>query len=71
MTVSQVQTQSLRCSFCGKAHDDVWKLFAGPVASICDECVDVCAGIMAKDRRSKPSSDREGECSPEDPGKIG
>ena len=49
--------QSLRCSFCGKAHDDVWKLIAGRDAAICDECVEVCAGIIAKFPRPKPTAD--------------
>jgi hypothetical protein len=41
MTDRQRDVQSLRCSFCGNAHDDVWKLFAGRDAAICDECVEV------------------------------
>jgi ATP-dependent Clp protease ATP-binding subunit ClpX len=72
MTAMQPQMEALRCSFCGKAHDDVWKLFAGRHASICDECVDVCARIMAKDRRAESrASDAEGVCSPGDPGTTG
>ena len=39
----------LRCSFCKKAQDDVRKLIAGPSVNICDECVDVCAEIIADD----------------------
>ena len=27
------------CSFCGKRHDEVNKLIAGPDVNICDECV--------------------------------
>jgi ATP-dependent protease Clp ATPase subunit len=40
----------LRCSFCNKSQDDVRKLIAGPTVYICDECVDVCVGIIADDR---------------------
>jgi len=69
MTVTQ--TQSLRCSFCGKAHDAVWKLIAGPHAAICDECVDVCAGIIAEVRRTTPPRSTGGSCSPADPGTTG
>ncbi|MDH5769041.1 MAG: hypothetical protein OEZ31_08805, partial [Nitrospirota bacterium] len=28
----------LRCSFCGKGHDEVKKLIAGPAVYICNEC---------------------------------
>ena len=51
----------LRCSFCGKAHDDVWKLIAGREAAICDECVAVCAGIVAKFPRPAPPEPRQTE----------
>lgn len=74
MTVSNVQAQALRCSFCGKAHDDVWKLIAGRDAAICDECIEVCAGIMAKAPRPKrppETSQTEGPCSADDPGTTG
>ncbi|OAN71114.1 hypothetical protein A8B82_21210 [Sulfitobacter sp. EhC04] len=37
----------LRCSFCAKAQHDVKKLIAGPTVFICDECVDLCADIVA------------------------
>lgn len=37
----------IRCSFCGKAQDQVRKLIAGPSGVyICDECVDICADIV-------------------------
>lgn len=39
----------LRCSFCNKTQDKVRKLIAGPNGTyICDECVDVCAEILAE-----------------------
>lgn len=35
------------CSFCGKTADQVRRLIAGPAGtSICDECVEICAGII-------------------------
>ncbi len=40
----------LRCSFCGKGREEVRKLIAGPTVYICDECVDLCNGIIAEDR---------------------
>jgi ATP-dependent protease Clp ATPase subunit len=42
----------LHCSFCNKTEDDVRKLIAGPTVYICDECVAVCVGILADDRRA-------------------
>ncbi len=41
------------CSFCGKRHDEVNKLIAGPDVNICDECVHLCAEIVAEDRARK------------------
>lgn len=36
----------LRCSFCGKSHEDVVKLIAGPKVYICDQCIVLCSGII-------------------------
>jgi ATP-dependent Clp protease ATP-binding subunit ClpX len=41
------------CSFCGKRHDEVNKLIAGPDVNICDECVNLCSEIVAEDRAKK------------------
>jgi hypothetical protein len=41
--------QTLYCSFCGKSQHEVRKLIAGPEAFICDECVDLCTGIVEPD----------------------
>lgn len=41
------ESPPLRCSFCGKGHDDVRKLIASPTASICDECVRLSAELIA------------------------
>ncbi|GMW00259.1 MAG: ATP-dependent Clp protease ATP-binding subunit ClpX [Candidatus Hydrogenedentota bacterium] len=41
------------CSFCGKRHDEVNKLIAGPDVNICDECVALCGEIVAEDRAKK------------------
>ena len=38
--------RSLHCSFCGKNAAEVKKLIAGPEVYICDECVDLCHGIL-------------------------
>src|SRR5688500_11560238 len=36
----------LRCSFCGKARDEVTHLIAGPGVFICNECVDLCEKVI-------------------------
>ncbi len=38
--------KSVRCSFCGKTQEQVDKLIAGPGVYICDECIDLCMGII-------------------------
>ena len=44
------------CSFCGKSHDDVVSLIAGPAAYICDECVQLCHGIVTE--KTQPSTNK-------------
>ena len=36
----------ITCSFCGKFHDEVNKIIAGPGIYICDECVAMCSEII-------------------------
>ena len=38
--------KSIRCSFCGKAQENVKKIVAGPGVYICDECVELCTSII-------------------------
>ncbi|MFA6076009.1 MAG: ATP-dependent Clp protease ATP-binding subunit ClpX [Negativicutes bacterium] len=45
-------TDNPRCNFCGKYHYEVNKLVAGPDVYICNECVDVCNGIIDEERFS-------------------
>lgn len=37
---------SVRCSFCGKRQEQVNRIIAGPNVYICDECVELCTGIL-------------------------
>ena len=39
----------LKCSFCGKAQDQVKKLIAGPGVYICDECIELCNEIIEEE----------------------
>ena len=43
-----------RCSFCGKAQDEVQKLIAGPGVGICDECVHLCTLILNEEKPETP-----------------
>jgi transcription elongation factor Elf1 len=43
-------TTTLTCSFCGKHQRQVNKLIAGPDVYICNECVDRCVEIIARER---------------------
>ena len=43
------------CSFCGKSHSEVRKLIAGPGVYICNECIDVCSGILEKELGGAPA----------------
>lgn len=36
------------CSFCGKAQADVLQLIASAGPFICDECVELCVGVIAR-----------------------
>ena len=46
------------CSFCAKTKDQVLKLIVGDDSAICNECVNLCSGLLVdtkKTRRSKNS----------------
>ena len=49
------------CSFCGKHKDQVAKLIVGEDVAICNECVDLCQGLLTDDPavklEHKPSLD--------------
>ena len=36
----------LRCSFCGRAAEDVERLVAGAKAYICDACIGECVAVL-------------------------
>jgi ATP-dependent Clp protease ATP-binding subunit ClpX len=53
----------VRCSFCGKASEEVTKMVTGPGVHICNECVVMCSDILqetgekdsGKDKRKLPT----------------
>lgn len=53
MTVKKAEW---RCSFCGRPHTEVARLVAGPAVYICDTCVDLCVGVLAKAKTAEPPS---------------
>ena len=40
------EPKNVRCSFCGLPQDNVRKIIAGPGVYICDECINLCNGIL-------------------------
>ncbi len=48
----------LKCSFCGKAKEQVVKLIAGPGVYICDECIDLCNEIIVEEAGEVPARRR-------------
>lgn len=60
----------LFCSFCGKSQNDVTKLIAGPSVFICDECIDLCNGIISEERKANVASYKKGLPSPSEIFKI-
>ncbi len=55
-----------RCSFCGKAQEQVRKLVAGPGVYICDECIDLCNEIVEEEFSSDAPVDIQGLPKPRD-----
>ena len=45
--MAKTDDSSYKCSFCGRAQEEVRKLIAGPTVYICDECVELCNEIIA------------------------
>ena len=44
------ETELHSCSFCSKSKEDVEKLIVGADAAICNECIDLCAGILSDEK---------------------
>jgi len=52
--------ESIRCSFCGKPRSEVESIVAGPTpaVAICNECVALCAEMIAEEHPPPPPGDR-------------
>ena len=46
-------SNELYCSFCGKPQSQVRRLVAGPGVYICDECIEMCSGIIKDVQREE------------------
>lgn len=42
--------ETLKCSFCGKPHNQVDRLVAGPNVYICNECIKVCEDMLKEEQ---------------------
>ena len=51
----------LRCSFCGKAEDQVRRMINGPAGvNICEDCVQICSEIIAEENEEEDKAPVEG-----------
>lgn len=53
---ASAEQTTLYCSFCRKSQHEVKKLVAGPAVMICDECVALCAKIIAETPDPDPAN---------------
>ncbi|MCI8285630.1 MAG: ATP-dependent Clp protease ATP-binding subunit ClpX [Firmicutes bacterium] len=54
------ESKQLKCSFCGKTHDQVRRLVAGPGVYICDECIALCEDIIREEFAADERAMQEG-----------
>src|SRR3974390_911259 len=64
------EKNTLYCSFCGKSQHEVRKLIAGPTVFICDECVELCMGIIRVEHTTSLVKSRGGVPPPKDIFKV-
>jgi ATP-dependent Clp protease ATP-binding subunit ClpX len=48
--------REMRCSFCGKGQDEIYRLISGPGVYICDECVNLCNIILTDEKAGAGAS---------------
>lgn len=51
--MSNQDNKSVRCSFCGKPEEQVRRIIAGRGGYICNECVQLCMGILEIDEEEQ------------------
>ncbi len=52
------KNDSTKCSFCGKGQNEVVRLIAGPNVRICDQCVELCGTLLAREGDGKQQAAR-------------
>ena len=57
--MAENQVQHMSCDFCGKARSEVDKLIVANEAAICNECIELCANILDKERIENIKSDKK------------
>lgn len=55
--MANLESDDMRCSFCGKDSSQVERLIAGPDVYICNECVELCQQIIDFDSKENPKDD--------------
>jgi ribosomal protein L37AE/L43A len=55
---TQTHKRVYNCSFCGKSQTAVKTLVSGPGVFICDECVQLCQDIIAKEAATVVSTQK-------------
>ncbi len=55
--MANLESDDMRCSFCGKDSSQVERLIAGPDVYICNECVALCQQIIDFDSKENPEDD--------------
>ncbi len=60
----------MKCSFCGKAQEQVRKLVAGPGVYICDECIELCNEIIEEEFSGEEEVDFQSVPKPKEISKI-
>jgi len=63
----QIPKDLCACWFCMKPQKEVKKLIAGAAARICDECIDLCIGIMNSSAADEANSGPAAAIPPLDP----
>jgi ATP-dependent Clp protease ATP-binding subunit ClpX len=58
--VTYMPSGNHRCSFCGRSHDEVERLIAGPDGVfICNYCVELCHSLLIDEELAQPSHEPE------------
>jgi ATP-dependent Clp protease ATP-binding subunit ClpX len=61
----------VKCSFCGKASEEVGRMVTGPGVNICDECIAMCNEILQEDRtKAAPAAAAAGKSKLPTPSQI-